>query len=70
MSSAGSGDRPDTDSDASWANETLSLGVRRVLLNRDLERALGRRAPHQGEPSVRKDGEESQRSDGHPSADG
>jgi hypothetical protein len=69
MNGNGSNDAPDADKDASWANETLPLGMRRVLLNRDLEKALGRRHQH-GQPGPRQEGESSTGSDGHPNAEG
>lgn len=67
MNGHGSNDAQEADKDSSWANETLPLVQRRVLLNRDLERALGRRHQH-GQPGPRQESDSS--SEGHPNAEG
>lgn len=67
MNGHGNNDAPEADKDASWANETLPLVQRRVLLNRDLEQAFGRRHQH-GQPGPRQESDAS--SEGHPNAEG
>ncbi|MBI5277152.1 MAG: hypothetical protein HY854_11885 [Burkholderiales bacterium] len=67
---SGPGGRPYEGADASWTNETLPLGVRRELLDRELQNLVARKkqrgqASSSNSPTSRMDGN----SGGHPVAD-
>ena len=43
MTNSRPGTRPDADQEANWTNETLPLGLRRELLDRDLQSLISRK---------------------------
>lgn len=51
MSTLGSGNTPDTGGEDSWTNELLPLGIRRELLERELQRFVAdKRQVQPGKP--------------------
>jgi len=66
MTNSRSGNGPDADKNATWTNETLPLGVRRELLDRDLQSLMARkRARHSSSDALHKE----QGATGHPVGD-
>lgn len=67
MKTLGCGNTPDTGSDESWTNELLSLGTRRELLERELQRVIVNKRHVPSATPRQEDGEH--RAGDHPQAD-
>ena len=67
MTNSRSGSGPDADKDANWTNETLPLGLRRELLDRDLQSLIARKRSRPSSSSAAAPSE--QAATGHPVGD-
>jgi hypothetical protein len=70
MTTNRSGNGPDTNTDDSWASETLPMAVRRELLERDLSKLGARRNDSQGARGHDSVSGQHQGQSSHPQADG
>lgn len=70
MKTLGSGNGPDADSEETWTNETLPLGMRRELLERELQRFIAKKQAVQSGVTKKEGAGERRSGKDHPKADG